>query len=231
MSSAFRATLKGNKIPDNILANVGLGSVVSIRHAGTQGGYLHSHGHFYPAGSKQQQVTLYPHLDSNNKWLIEPYNYTLPEETFTPLVDGMKIRLKHTSSGRRLHSHDEKPPVSERDWQKEVSCYGHDNFPGDANDDFIVEVVRHKTPESAQIQVTAIKTIFRLKHAMTGNYLFSSEVKLPSWGFEQQEVTCASSGVRPLTHWYIETNEHEYIPEELREVTGLPSIVVLEQVL
>ena len=72
MSSAFRAGLQGNKIPRDITEQVGLGSVVTIRHVDTQGGYLHSHEHFYQTGSKQQQITLYPHLDSNNKWLIEP---------------------------------------------------------------------------------------------------------------------------------------------------------------
>ena len=59
-------------------------------------------------------------MDSNNKWLIEPYNGTIHNETFVPLINGMKIRLKHINTGRRLHSHDEKPPVSERDWQRNV---------------------------------------------------------------------------------------------------------------
>ena len=68
---------------------------------------MHSHEHFYQTGSKQQQITLYPHLDSNNKWLIEPYNGTIHNETFVPLINGMKIRLKHINTGRRLHSHDE----------------------------------------------------------------------------------------------------------------------------
>lgn len=205
MSSAFRSTLIGNNIPRDIPAPVGLGSIVSIRHLNTQGGYLHSHNHFYPAGSKQQQITLYPHLDSNNDWLIEPYNDTIPDH-FVALENGMKIRLKHVSSGRRLHSHDEKAPVSERDWQKEASCYGYDGFDGDANDDFTVEIVPEKSAPGAQKSVRAIETVFRLRHAMTGNYLFSSEVKLPDWGFEQQEVSTASQGARPLTHWYIETN-------------------------
>ncbi|RLV87608.1 Dolichyl-phosphate-mannose--protein mannosyltransferase 1 [Meyerozyma sp. JA9] len=206
MSSAFRSTLNGNTIPRDIPAPVGLGSIVSIRHLNTQGGYLHSHAHFYPTGSKQQQITLYPHLDSNNDWIIEPYNDTIPDH-FVSLTDGMKIRLKHANTGRRLHSHDEKAPVSERDWQKEASCYGYEGFGGDANDDFTVEIVSHKSaPGKAQEEVRAIETVFRLRHAMTGHYLFSSEMKLPDWGFEQQEVTTASQGARPLTHWYIETN-------------------------
>lgn len=222
MSSAFRATLEGNKIPRDILANVGFGSVVSIRHIETDGGYLHSHNHFYPAGSKQQQVTLYPHLDSNNDWIIEPFNTSIPEG-FVPIEDGIKIRLKHANTGRRLHSHDEKPPVSERDWQKEVSCYGYEGFGGDANDDFFVEIVKYRTPKGkAQNEVRALETVFRLRHVMTGNYLFSSPAKLPDWGFDQQEVSCASQGYRPLTHWYIETNVNPRVNDTIKEIVNYP---------
>lgn len=212
MSSSFRSTLAGNSIPTDITAQVGLGSVITIKHSNTNGGYLHSHDHFYPTGSKQQQITLYPHLDHNNNWVVEAYNSSLySNDTFVPLTDGMKIRLRHATTGRRLHSHDEKPPVSERDWQKEASCYGFDGFAGDANDDFVVEIVADQSKNSTSKDVRALETTFRLKHAMSGHYLFSSEVKLPEWGFQQQEVTAASQGKRFLTHWYIETNENPFI--------------------
>lgn len=223
MSSAFRAGLKNSGVPSLTTAQVGYGSVVTIRHVNTRGGYLHSHSHFYPAGSKQQQITLYPHLDANNDWLIEPYNFSIPND-FSQIKDGTKIRLKHVVTGRRLHSHDEKAPVSERDWQKEATAYGYEGFGGDANDDWIVEVVKHKTDAAYQENVTAIHTIFRLRHAMTGNYLFSSEVKLPKWGFEQQEVTAASSGFRPLTHWYIETNTNTRLSDEEKVPARYPKL-------
>ncbi|CUM66320.1 uncharacterized protein PRCAT00003982001 [Priceomyces carsonii] len=230
MSSAFRSTLNGNAIPKNITANVGFGSVITIRHIETNGGYLHSHDHFYPTGSKQQQITLYPHLDSNNNWLIEPYNDTMPDK-FVPIQDGTKVRLTHVNTKRRLHSHDEKPPVSERDWQKEVSCYGYEGFDGDANDDFIFEIVDYRSKNGdAQEVVKALNTVFRLKHAMTGTYLFSSEVKLPDWGFDQQEVTAASQGYRPLTHWYIETNSNSFIPEEEKEIVNYPVLSLWDKI-
>ncbi|RCK65694.1 Dolichyl-phosphate-mannose--protein mannosyltransferase 1 [Candida viswanathii] len=198
MTSAFRASLQGNKIPKDIIEPVGLATT----------------------------ITLYPHLDSNNKWLIEPFNGTIYNDTFVPLINGMKIRLKHINTGRRLHSHDEKPPVSERDWQKEASCYGYEGFAGDANDDWIVEVVNYRSQEGdAQVFVKALNTVFRLKHAMTGHYLFSSEVKLPDWGFGQQEVTAASQGKRHLTHWYIETNENKYLPKENAKIVNYPKLL------
>ena len=231
MSSAFRASLEGNSIPKDITANVGFGSTVTIRHLETLGGYLHSHDDFYPTGSNQQQITLYPYLDSNNDWMIEPYNETIPDE-FVPITNGMKVRLVHLNTQRRLHSHDEKPPVSERDWQKEASCYGFEGFEGDANDDFFVEIVDHKSVKGeAQHAVKAIQTVFRLRHVMTGQYLFSSPVSLPDWGFGQQEVTTASQGRRPLTYWYIESNFNPRINDTTREVVNYPKFSFLDKML
>lgn len=227
MSSAFRSTLQGNKIPGNILADVGVGSVISIRHIDTQGGYLHSHDSLYETGSKQQQITLYPHLDTNNNWLVELYDATEAPTSFQQIQDGTKIRLKHILTGRRLHSHDHKCPVTENDWQKEVSAYGYEGFEGDANDDFVVEIQKAytKSPD-AQQNLTALQSVIRLRHAMTGCYLFSHEVKLPKWGFEQQEVTCATQGVLSKSLWYVEQNENPFLPADARRVNyKQPSLI------
>jgi dolichyl-phosphate-mannose--protein O-mannosyl transferase len=65
-------------------------------------------------------------------------------------------------------------------------------FAGDANDDFIVELTPQtrggKDKRKARERVRTLRSHFRLKHALTGCYLFSHKVKLPEWGFEQQEV-------------------------------------------
>ncbi|SCU89752.1 LAME_0E05314g1_1 [Lachancea meyersii CBS 8951] len=221
-SSAFRTTLEGNTIPRDILADVGIGSVVSIRHVATMGGYLHSHDHMLEKGSQQQQITLYPHLDGNNDWLIELYDKpNAVVDSFEGLADGTKIRLKHVVTQRRLHSHDHKAPVSESaDWQKEVSGYGFEGFEGDANDDWIVEIdQKASAPGEARTRVKALETKFRLKHPMMNCHLFSHEVKLPKWGFEQQEVTCASQGKEHLTLWYVEGNFHPNLPEDAERIS------------
>jgi len=223
MSSVFRSTLEGNAVPKQSLANVGLGSLVTIRHLNTRGGYLHSHNHLYEGGSGQQQVTLYPHIDSNNQWIVQDYNATEEPTEFVPLKDGVKIRLNHKLTSRRLHSHNLRPPVTEQDWQNEVSAYGHEGFGGDANDDFVVEIAKDlSTTEEAKENVRAIQTVFRLRHAMTGCYLFSHEVKLPKWAYEQQEVTCATQGIKPLSYWYVETNENPFLDKEVDEIVSYP---------
>jgi dolichyl-phosphate-mannose-protein mannosyltransferase len=109
----------------------------------------------YPGGSNQQQITLYPHIDDNNLWLLQ--NQTDPEEPVNstgippssrlivaPIMieEGAVIRLQHQISEKRLHSHDVRPPVTDSDWQNEVSGYGFPGFEGDANDFFRVEIVK-----------------------------------------------------------------------------------------
>ena len=150
----------------------------------------------------EQQITLYPHRDDNNAWTV--LNNTV-DATFDPLVgtpvrhitDGQLIRLDHPITKKKLHSHDIRPSVSEVDWQNEVSAYGFDGFDGDANDYWAVEIQKDycdSGDSKAKKRLRAIRTKFRLRHMMTGCYLFSHKVKLPDWGFEQQEVTCNKVG-------------------------------------
>lgn len=122
---------------------------------------------------------------------------------------GMRVKLRHISTDKSLHSHDYRPPVSDVDFQQEVSGYGMADFVGDANDDWIVEIVKGdpKDPESWK-RLKTLKTHFRLRHALTGCHLFSHKVKLPDWAYEQQEVTCNKNAVMANSLWYIETSDH-----------------------
>lgn len=224
MSSEFQHTLRGRGMQDTY-ADVAFGSQVTIRHVNTQGGYLHSHPHNYPGGSQQQQITLYPHCDSNNDWRIvngtqdgNPYvDWDVDPVQYVTI--GSRIKLRHIATEKSLHSHDYRPPVSDVDFQQEVSAYGMPNFVGDANDDWIVEIVKGdpKDPESWK-RVKTLKTQFRLRHALTGCHLFSHKVKLPDWAYEQQEVTCNKNAVLANSLWYIETSEHPNFPEDAPKV-------------
>ena len=231
MSSEFQATLNSKGMQDTPV-DVLLGSRVTLRHHNTQGGYLHSHNHMYPTGSKQQQITLYPHKDENNIWLLEnqtqplgsdgePINGTDAWDSMDPqfIQDGAIIKLYHTITDRRLHSHDVRPPVSEAEWQNEVSAYGYEGFEGDANDLFKVEIMQSLSDGAeAKKRVRTIQTKFRLIHIMTGCALFSHKVKLPEWGFEQQEVTCAKQGTVPNSIWYVEQNVHPALGPDAEKV-------------
>jgi dolichyl-phosphate-mannose-protein mannosyltransferase len=230
MSSEFQSTLNSKGMQD-VPADVSFGSRISLRHHNTQGGYLHSHNHMYPTGSKQQQVTLYPHKDENNVFIMEnqtqplgPYGeiegpYAWDNQTAGLIQDGSVIRLYHELTHRRIHSHDERPPVTEADWQFEISAYGYEGFPGDANDLFKVEIIKSMSEgEAAKTRLRTIQTKFKLVHVMTGCVLFSHRVKLPDWGYEQQEVTCARGGTLPNSVWIVESNSHPMMPADAEKV-------------
>lgn len=137
---------------DELNIDVAYGSTISIRHVNTQGGYLHSHAHSYPTGSMrksslpsdatspnqyrttEQQITLYPHRDENNNWLVlngssesGPASFDWAQVPMKYIENGAKIRLEHIVTEKRLHSHEVRPPISEVEFQNEVSGYG---FPG-----------------------------------------------------------------------------------------------------
>ncbi|KAK5955149.1 Dolichyl-phosphate-mannose--protein mannosyltransferase 1 [Knufia fluminis] len=230
MSSEFQATLNNKGMADTP-ADVAFGSEISLRHHNTQGGYLHSHPHMYPTGSKQQQITLYPHKDENNVFLLENVTQPITADNQTIagprawanmtefIKDGDVIKLYHTMTHRRVHSHDQRPPVTEADWQQEVTAYGYEGFEGDANDYFRVEIIKQMSDgEVAKQRLRTIQTKFKLVHQMSGCVLFSHKVKLPDWGFEQQEVTCAKGGTLPNSVWYIEQNYHPQLGDDVEKV-------------
>ncbi|KAG8955780.1 hypothetical protein FRC00_005275 [Tulasnella sp. 408] len=224
MSAQFQQSLKGKGMQDT-WADIALGSEITLRHVNTQGGYLHSHEHNYPTGSNQQQITLYPHKDGNNVWrILEGHSegqrdYDYATEPIKHVRNHMSIRFEHIPTQRRLHSHDVRPPVSDVDFQNEVSAYGFPGFVGDANDNWIVEIEHgdsHDKHSSGRLRT--LGTVFRLRHALQGCYLFSHKVKLPEWGFEQQEVTCNKNAVKANSLWYIETNEHPQLGQNDEKV-------------
>jgi dolichyl-phosphate-mannose-protein mannosyltransferase len=127
------------------------------------------------------------------------------------VTDKMQIRLEHVVSRKKLHSHDVRPPWK-HDYQNEVSAYGgFESFDGDANDLFEVEILPDKSyayGKEANKRLRALTTNFRLRHVYTGCYLFTHKVKLPDWGFEQQEVTCNKNAKILNSVWFLESNNH-----------------------
>lgn len=231
MSWPFRQTLEGNAMPDTN-ADVALGSTVRLKHLNTLGGSLHSHDHAYQTGSHQQQITLYPFTDENNEWILikapedgeyakkEDGHWITPDDEYTRFYnnvtyvkDGDSLRFLHKKTMVRLHSHhNHRPPVSNGEYQNEVTGYGfpEERFGGDYNDHWVIEI--YKQPREVRTadkkRPITLRTIFRLRHAMLHCYLYSHDVRLPNWAFDQQEVTCNNQPPMENSLWYFETSEH-----------------------
>lgn len=193
---------------------------MTIRQYRNEGGYLHSHSHLYPEGSKQQQVTTYHHRDDNNNFLIrrpfvvnETYKVKTEDETKTlnRLKHGDIIRLEHIITGRFLHSHPVQPPIADKDHNYEVSGYGmHSNMFSDLNDNWRIEIVNENgDPVGRPNQpINAVTDKIRLVHQNIGCVLNCANRALPEWGFKQSEVTCGRETLKTNSIWFIETNSH-----------------------
>lgn len=266
----YQQSLSPPPIPPT-MEEVYYGSVVRIRQRRMNGHYLHSHDSVYPAGSQQQQVNGYPAKDPNNLWIVrrdfvtnstyevdadgnliseDEQSKDIPLEDLEPLLHGDHFRLEHLSTGRFLHSHQVDPPLSNKEKQHEVSCYGHNpsRF-SDGNDNWKIEIVNSVgdsiTPEedgtqlldrmrsnvssvlkwktttkvadqtpvsSVRPAIRTLRTHFRLRHIGASCYLHSRNKLLPSWSFNQNEMTCGTETLRKNQIFFIESASHPSIP-------------------
>ncbi|KAI9467724.1 MAG: glycosyltransferase family 39 protein [Benjaminiella poitrasii] len=211
MSPEFQTSLQGVKFPESTFADIVYGSKISIKHMGTNGGYLHSHDHQYPGGSNQQQVTLYSHNDDNNWWFIHKAD-TDEVNKLEYVKNGDIVRLTHLKTQRRLHTHDIRPITNEEKYHYEVSAYGFEGFKGDSNDNWRLEILDYDGPDPyAGERLRARRSQFRLVSVTQKCALFSRKYKLPEWGFKQQEVTCMRDALYPKTIWRIES-KYQLLP-------------------
>ncbi|KAI9275400.1 Dolichyl-phosphate-mannose-protein mannosyltransferase-domain-containing protein [Sporodiniella umbellata] len=204
--------------PVSVPLPVVYGSLITLRHLESGNGYLHSHRAFYPEGSQQQQITIYPFRDTNNWWRILKANtsetsqhdlYTEDgQQTLEYVRHGDYVRLEHVETApRKLHSHDIAAPMTDTTYHKEVSGYGFPDFEGDSNDYWKVEIEEGDRLEARQSR-------FRLSHHNQLCRLYSNMERLPDWGFRQQEVSCIVEGKKPRTLWMVDEHSNELLPKE-----------------
>lgn len=215
MSSLFQANLAGSDVGGGPRDVAIAHSVITVKNQGLTGGLLHSHVQTYPEGSKQQQVTTYSHKDSNNNWIFQrprgsPLYDAQNNEELEYVLDGMKVRVIHPMTGRNLHSHDVKAPVSKNHF--EVAGYGNLTI-GDLKDNWIVEIVE-QTGDEDQKKLHPLSTSFRLKNEIMNCYLGVTGISLPAWGFRQGEVACFKDPFRKdkRTWFNIESHTNTLLP-------------------
>ncbi|KIY49058.1 glycosyltransferase family 39 protein [Fistulina hepatica ATCC 64428] len=216
MPSLFQANLKGNDFAQNPLAEIAIGSKVTLKNMGWGGGLLHSHVQTYPVGSNQQQVTCYHYKDDNNNWDLlpmweePPYN---PNGELRFLKDGDVIRLSHSATTRNLHSHPLPAPITKLN--HEVAAYGNSTV-GDHNDYWVVEVVDDikRGGKEKVDRIHSLTTRLRFRHQLLGCYLLAANAVLPQWGFKQIEVSCDKENNPKDTHtyWNVESHWNDRLP-------------------
>lgn len=145
--------------------HVTCGSIVKLIHKETNH-HLHSHAIAWGSGSGQQSITATgSQNDGGSLWLVKEGSKSLQScDVGSSVSCGSVIRLEHVNTGKNLHSHLFKAPLS---GNQEVSGFG-DNGNGDSGDNWVVEC----NPGEKYWERS---TPFSLKHADTNKYLYTAE--------------------------------------------------------
>eukprot|EP01041_Mallomonas_annulata_P002299 gene2299-4473_t len=141
------------------------GSAIKLIHK-FSGHHLHSHPIAWGSGSGQQSVTTHgSQSDKNSVWLVKEGTTGPVCEAGAALKCGSVIRLEHASTGKNLHSHLFKAPLT---GYQEVSCFG-EGGEGDTGDNW--EVVCSDPNDDYWRRGNLIQ----FKHVDTGKLLYTTE--------------------------------------------------------
>lgn len=139
------------------------GSAVKLLHKET-GHHLHSHAIAWGSGSGQQSVTSTgSQNDPGSLWLVKEASNLKSCEAGVPVKCGDLIRLEHVVTGKNLHSHLYKAPLT---GNQEVSAFGENGL-GDTGDNWKIVC---ETSDSYWKRGAPIV----LSHVDTGKFLFTT---------------------------------------------------------
>lgn len=205
MTPEFQETLSDNSMTANSIGILYF-DALTIRHKETKT-YLHSHPDVYPLryddgriSSQGQQVTGYPHNDTNNQWQIIPavINVDLPEPP--PVKNGDLVKLRHIVTDSYLLSHDVASPTFPTN--QEFTTVKFDVAEGERFNDTLFEIKIENGKVGSDFRTRA--SHFKLIHHPTRVAMWTHTTPLPDWAYQQAEIngnknTQASSNV-----WYVE---------------------------
>lgn len=200
MSSDFKSFLRG---PLEQPKQLYYGSIITMRHMESLGGYLHSHNYTYKTGSQQQQVTLVQlEDDSNNEWIIEHRIASFNNDSRARVVQDLdRVKLRHRSTGKLLRASSAKPPVSEQEYDSEVSCTGDIDYQGDSDETWTINAINGAVKDP----IEPSKAVVKFTNQGHRCVMISHDIRLPEWAFNQQEVLCLDPATQSRALFQIET--------------------------
>lgn len=210
MTPEFQETLS-----DNLMTQQAVGidyfDNIAMKHKDTKV-YLHSHVDKYPLryedgriSSQGQQVTGYPHNDTNNLWQIIP-NGDL-EGTGHAVKNGDVVRFRHLVTDSWLLTHDVASPYYPTN--QEFTTVGAEDAAGKRFNDTLFEI-RIENGKGKQ-QFKTMSSHFKLVHFPSKVAMWTHEKPLPDWGYKQAEINGNKNIAQSSNIWYVE------------EIPGLPA--------
>ncbi|KAH3668578.1 hypothetical protein OGAPHI_002332 [Ogataea philodendri] len=206
------------------VADISYGSTVSLRSYFT-GKYLHSEASDYPK-SGNQRVTASPTDTEGNLWFVEQRIKARNGELVRKakqIETGRQIRFFHNATERYLYINtDGKPPLSETDYNKEVSTFGNSSWEGENWINFELRPASRYSTSAASKRFRAIESVFQIYNVRNKCFLMATENALPSWAQGHDEVICIEKPIFERSLWYFVKNEHpklEGSPVEYRNLS------------
>nr|CAG8642805.1 12793_t:CDS:10 [Entrophospora candida] len=148
--------------------------------------------------SKGQQVTGYPHNDTNNHWRIKTpgslFDSSRPEND--TIKHGDFIILEHVGTQSYLLTHDVASPLMPTN-QEFTTIEPNDT--ARFNDTLFQVFTKDGDKESV---IKTKSSFFRLIHFNTKVALWTHESKLPEWAFGQQEVNGNKKNTDKSNYWF-----------------------------
>jgi dolichyl-phosphate-mannose-protein mannosyltransferase len=211
MTPEFQQTLSDN-IMNMQAVSIEYGDAITLKHKETKV-YLHSHLDRYPLryedgriSSQGQQVTGYPHNDTNNHWEIQPA-YDFVAKKGTRVRNGDLIRLRHTVTNSMLLSHDVASPYYPTN--QEFTTVTLDVADSNRFNDTLFELKVEGAKPGDEFRTMASQ--FKLIHHPTKVAMWTHTTPLPEWAFKQAEINGNKNTLQSSNIWFAE------------EIPGLPA--------
>ncbi|KAL9085343.1 MAG: hypothetical protein Q9165_007634 [Trypethelium subeluteriae] len=204
MSPEFQETLSDNLMAQKAV-NIEYFDVITMRHKETKV-YLHSHTDKYPLryedgriSSQGQQVTGYPHNDTNNHWQIIPTR-ELSQGPGHRVKNGDIVRLRHLITDQVLLTHDVASPYYPTN--QEFTAVPPDAGNGDRFNDTLFEI-RIENGKPGQ-EFKTVSSHFKLVHFPTKVAMWTHTKPLPDWAFKQAEINGNKNIQQSSNIWFVE---------------------------
>ena len=209
MTPEFQETLS-----DNLMTQQSVGidyfDNIAMKHKETKV-YLHSHVDKYPLryedgriSSQGQQVTGYPHNDTNNYWQIIPS--VEMEGRGHPVKNGDVVRFRHLVTDSWLLTHDVASPYYPTN--QEFTTVSTEDANEKRFNDTLFEI-RIENGKNKQ-QFKTMSSHFKLVHFPSKVAMWTHTTPLPDWGYKQAEINGNKNIAQSSNIWYVE------------EIPGLP---------
>ena len=211
MSPEFQETLSDNIMTQQAV-QVEYFDNINIKHKDTKV-YLHSHPDKYPLryddgriSSQGQQVTGYPHNDTNNLWQVIPAQQ-LTQEPGHKVKNNDVVRLRHLVTDTWLLSHDVASPYHPTN--QEFTTVGVEDANGERFNDTLWEI-RIDNGKPGQ-DFKTMSSHFKLVHYPSKVAMWTHTTPLPDWAYKQAEINGNKNLQQTSNIWYVE------------EIPGLPA--------